>query len=70
MLNSDRWRFMTPTYDDLGAYRAYLVNHEVGSFLGQGVATCPKPGANAPVMMQQGIDLGGCLPNAWPRDAD
>ena len=70
VLNSDRWRFMTPTYDDLGAYRAYLVNHEVGSFLGQGVATCPKPGANAPVMMQQGIDLGGCLPNAWPRDAD
>ena len=70
VLNSDRWRFMTPTYDDLGAYRAYLVNHEVGSFLNQGVATCPKPGANAPVMMQQGIDLGGCLPNAWPRDAD
>ena len=70
VLNADRWRFMTPTYDDLGAYRSYLVNHEMGRVLGQGVATCAKPGAKAPVMMQQGADLGGCLPNAWPRDAD
>lgn len=70
VLNSDRWKYMTPTYDDLGLYRAYLVNHEVGHFLGQGHVECPKEGAPAPVMMQQSIELGGCLPNAWPRDAD
>ncbi len=70
VLNSDRWRFMTPTYDDLGVYRSYLVNHEVGHYLGQGHVGCPKPGAAAPVMMQQSVDLNGCLPNAWPKDAD
>lgn len=70
VLNSDRWKYMTPTYDDLGTYRSYLVNHEVGHFLGLGHVGCPKQGAHAPVMMQQSIELGGCLPNAWPRDAD
>ncbi len=70
VLNSDRWRFMTPTYDDLGAYRSYLVNHEVGHYLGQGHVGCPQPGNKAPVMMQQSIDLAGCSPNAWPKDAD
>ena len=70
VLNSDRWKYMTPTYDDLGVYRSYLVNHEVGHFLGQGHVGCPKEGAVAPVMMQQSIELDGCVPNAWPRDAD
>ncbi|MFT3876162.1 MAG: DUF3152 domain-containing protein [Propioniciclava sp.] len=69
-LNSDRWQYMTPTYDDLGAYRSYLVNHEVGHFLGLGHSTCPREGAPAPVMMQQSIKLGGCTPNAWPKLAD
>ena len=40
VLNSDRWKYMTPTYDDLGTYRAYLVNHEVGHFLGKGGDQC------------------------------
>lgn len=70
VLNSDRWKYMTPTYDDLGVYRSYLVNHEVGHFLGQGHVGCTKKGSPAPVMMQQSIDLGGCLPNAWPKLAD
>ncbi|HHU38616.1 MAG TPA: DUF3152 domain-containing protein [Propionibacterium sp.] len=69
-LNSDRWKYMTPTYDDLGTYRSYLVNHEVGHFLGLGHVGCPAEGAPAPVMMQQSIDLAGCEPNAWPREAD
>ena len=70
VLNSDRWQYMTPTYSDLAAYRAYLVNHEVGHYLGQGHATCPKKGGRAPVMMQQSVSLDGCLPNAWPRTSD
>ena len=39
-------------------------------FIGLGHVGCPKEGAKAPVMMQQSIELGGCTPNAWPRDAD
>ena len=70
VINSDRWLYMTPTYDDLGEYRAYLVNHEVGHFLGLGHVGCQAEGAKAPVMMQQSIELDGCVPNAWPREAD
>ena len=65
-LNSDRWLHATPTYDDLAEYRAYMINHEVGHFLGHGHATCPADGSPASVMLQQSIDLQGCTPNAWP----
>jgi predicted Zn-dependent protease len=43
-----------------------MVNHEVGHYLGLGHVGCPKKGAKAPVMMQQSISLGGCVPEAWP----
>lgn len=66
VLNSDRWTTMTPTYDDLGAYRTYMVNHEVGHFLGHDHVPCTGPGLAAPVMLQQSIDLGGCRSNPWP----
>lgn len=65
-LNSDRWLHATPTYSDLAEYRAYLVNHEVGHFLGHGHASCPGAEQPAPVMLQQSMDLEGCTPNAWP----
>ena len=65
-LNSDRWLHATPTYDDLAEYRAYMINHEVGHFLGHGHSSCPDDGSPAPVMLQQSIDLKGCTPNAWP----
>lgn len=70
VLNSDRWFLMTPTYHDLAAYRAYLVNHEVGHLLGRGHVPCPKRGARAPVMLQQSLSLQGCVRNSWPRAAD
>lgn len=67
-LNSDRWLHATPTYDDLAEYRAYLINHEVGHFLGHGHVDCSADGELSPVMLQQSIDLQGCTPNAWPAD--
>lgn len=69
IFNADRWRWMTPTYDDIDAYRAYMVNHEVGHFIGRGHLDCPGSGKRAPVMMQQSKSLGGCTPNPWPASS-
>lgn len=67
VLNSDRWHFMVPNFNNLDEYRAWLVNHYTGGYLGQRFAFCSRPGGPAPAMMQQEVDLDGCLPNAWPK---
>ncbi|MFI9812445.1 DUF3152 domain-containing protein [Saccharothrix variisporea] len=82
-LSAPRWFRGAHTYDSLTAYRSYLVNHEVGHFLGFGHEPCPENGTPAPVMMQQTLStandelaqLSGevppdgktCTPNPWPR---
>lgn len=67
-LNVDRWAFGTPTWagQPVEEYRGYLVNHEVGHYLGLGHVGCPVAGGPSPVMQQQSIRLDACQPNAWP----
>jgi hypothetical protein len=54
-INEARWvRGAVPFQGDVGAYRQYLVNHEVGHAIGyQRHEPCAENGQLAPVMMQQ-----------------
>lgn len=72
VVNYNRWAYGTPTFAgfSLADYHAYLLNHEVGHWLGHGHRTCPGAGRPAPIMLQQSIGLGGCRANVWPADSN
>lgn len=71
--NIDRWLQGPAIYHDsfdgeLGTYRNYVINHEVGHRIGRGhenIASC-RADLYAPVMMQQTFDVRGCAINGWP----
>jgi hypothetical protein len=66
-LNLDRWELAVAHWDSsLEEYRRYVVNHEMGHYLGKPHVGCPKQGALAPTMMQQTYFLKGCRGNPWP----
>ena len=53
-VSAPRWFRGAESYaGDLQNYRKYVINHEIGHFLGRGHEFCPANGAPAPVMMQQ-----------------
>jgi hypothetical protein len=72
IVNEARWKDGSPTDLPLSLpdYRALIINHETGHWLGLQHRPCPAPGALAPVMMQQSISLGGCRANPWPTPAE
>ncbi|GAA4841697.1 DUF3152 domain-containing protein [Saccharopolyspora rosea] len=57
-LNAARWiRGAVAFQGDIGTYRRYAINHEVGHVFGNKHVGCPAPGALAPVMMQQSFSV-------------
>ncbi|MFC8261407.1 DUF3152 domain-containing protein [Streptomyces sp. NPDC057291] len=69
VVNLKRWVEGSPTFGGpIHDYRALIINHEMGHFLGHTHMTCAGPGQLAPVMMQQIKGLHGCIANAWPYD--
>ena len=72
LINDRNWREATPAWHDadgdLATYRRYLINHEVGHFLGFGHVDCSGEGDLAPVMQQQSVSMEECEPNGWPLD--
>lgn len=68
VINESRWvRGAAPFEGDIGSYRQYVINHEVGHALGfSRHEQCPEEGALAPIMMQQTLSLN----NAQLRSFD
>ncbi len=70
IINYDRWMGASEAWNKQGGsledYRAMVINHEVGHWLGFNHSNCPAAGQAAPVMLQQSINLQGCTFNPWP----
>lgn len=71
VINIERWAFGSSPFMQAGGtieqYRGYVLGHEIGHALGHGHEPSPGRGKLAPVMLQQTLDLQGCLPNPWPN---
>jgi hypothetical protein len=71
LINLRRWLSGAPGFPvNLAGYRTMVINHEMGHQLGFKHMRCPSPGTLAPVMMQETMNLGGCLPNIYPFAPD
>lgn len=75
VVNYDRWTTATPPWNQTGGniedYRVLIISHETGHRLGfLDNPVCPGAGQPAYVMMQQSIDLKGCVFNIWPTQTE
>jgi hypothetical protein len=71
LINDQRWQLGAAPYPlPLDQYRHYVVNHEVGHWLGLGHRSCPGDGAPAPVMMQESKGIGECHVTVWPTSSE
>jgi Protein of unknown function (DUF3152) len=71
LINLRRWLNGAPGFAmNLDGYHTMVINHEMGHRLGFSHMHCPAAGTLAPIMMQETIDIGGCLPNAYPFAPD
>jgi hypothetical protein len=71
LINLRRWlRGASGFPIDLAGYHTMVINHEMGHQLGFKHMLCPSAGTLAPVMMQETINIGGCLPNIYPFAPD
>nr|WP_280924726.1 DUF3152 domain-containing protein [Bifidobacterium sp. ESL0745] len=76
VINIDRFNGATPQLLAAGMgidrYRVMVINHETGHRLGHfdNDPSCPAPGAPAPLMQEQSMNLRGCTPNEWPTDPE
>lgn len=69
-LNVDRWRKgSSASRLPLERYRQYMVTHEMGHSLGYDHVPCPGSGP-APLMMQQTLGIGTCVPNTKLTESD
>lgn len=63
-LCAERWfRGSKKSGLDLENYRQYMVSHEMGHILEKEHVKCPGKGQPAPVMLQQTLGIGKCIPN-------
>jgi hypothetical protein len=63
-INADRWiHGSVKSKLGLEDYRQYVISHEMGHILGHDHVKCTKKGAPAPIMMQQTLGIGDCVPN-------